>query len=275
MQAKEGETKERQVALYLAGAVSQSSMSLSSKIKYWCACFPLWQRVREEYIYTSYEREAYDFLDSCLQLTNARQRSSWANLACAAVAPDTDMLILFNQGVICLLNDDCNQDNEIGQDERKGFKSLAKDILNREKFEDDEDKLATAAINKCLCRIDSKDDSYYYISIYHLLMYIAEWLDFGYDRLANPNNTAPTEDSQGLRKISKARYQSEWKRKLSQAKRQAFRAQIGAAGIMPVHVVLASRKTQSETRRSFPSNGIHIHINVIHPPICLIKCTAG
>ena len=196
MQANEGETKSRQVALCLAGGVSQSSMSLSMKIKYWCACFPLWQRVKEEYIYVTYESEAHEFLNSCLELTNAQQRGFWADLACAAVAPNSADPLLFNLGVICLLNDDCAQDNEIGQDERRGFKSLANTILNREKFENDDDKLATAAINTCLCRIDNIDNSYYHISIYHLLMNIAEWLDFGYEKFTDPTNLAAKGNSE-------------------------------------------------------------------------------
>lgn len=192
MQANEGETKARQVALYLAGSVSRASMYLSAKIKYWCACFPLWQRVREEYIYTSYEKEAYEFLDLCLQLANERQRGTWANLACAAVAPNEADLHQFNLGTICILNNDCRQDNEIGQEERQGFKSWAKDMLNRKQFENDEEKWATAAINNSLCRIDRTDNSYYYISIYHLLMNIAEWLDFGNDLLSKQSETALT-----------------------------------------------------------------------------------
>lgn len=192
MQANEGETKARQAALYLAGAVSRASMHLSAKIKYWCACFPLWQRVREEYINTSYEREAYEFLDLCLQLANERQRGTWANLACAAVAPNEADLHQFNLGTICLLNNDCRQDNEIGQEERQGFKSLAKGMLNRKQFENDEEKWATAAINNSLCRIDRTDSSYYYISIYHILMNIAEWLDFGNDLLSKQSEIALT-----------------------------------------------------------------------------------
>lgn len=190
MQANNVETQARQVALYLAEAVSQSTMSLSSKIKYWCACFPLWQRVRDEYIYSSLEREANGFLESCLQLTNNRLGSSWANLACAASAPNLDEPHLYGQGVICILNNDCEQDNEIGQDERKGFSSLAESIFNNNQFANDEEKLATAAINKCLCRIDSADNSHYYISIYHLLMNIAEWLDYGYEKFTDLSGVA-------------------------------------------------------------------------------------
>lgn len=204
LQPTEGDEHTKQVALYLGGAVCQATMSLSAKIKYWCACFPLWQRVREKYIYSSYEMDAKDFLDSCLQLTNARHRSSWANLACAAVAPNIDEPLLFNQGVICLLNDDCAQDNEIGQDERKGFKSLAKTIFNQEVFENDDEKLAIAAINSCLCRIDSTDNSYYYISIYHLLMNIAEWLDFAYDKfMYRARPAAPEKGPHDIKEIKK------------------------------------------------------------------------
>ena len=181
IQPSEEEKREKQVALFLGGAVSLVTMPLSAKIKYWCACFPLWQRMQEEYLYTTNEREACNLLQSCLHHGNNRESNSYADLACTAMSPYMDETFLFSGGTICLLNEDCVQDNEKGQDARNGFKTLAKSFLKGERVNNHKVKRALSALSTCLCRVDDSLSSYYYLSIYHLLMEIANWLDFGND----------------------------------------------------------------------------------------------
>lgn len=183
MQPLEDENDEKQVAMYLGGAVSLATMPLSAKIKYWCACFPLWQRMQEEYLHTTHEREANILLQSCLYQTNERNSNSYADLACAAMAPNLDETFLFSRGTICLLNEDCVQDNEKGQDARIGFKTLAESFLKGKHIKNLKAKKALSALGTSLCRVDDSTSSYYYLSIYHLLMEISEWLDLGNDAL--------------------------------------------------------------------------------------------
>lgn len=181
MRSSEDEKDAKQVAIYLDGAVSLATMSLSAKIKYWCACFPLWQRMQEEYLNATRESEALNLLLSSLRHTNEQKSSSCADLACAAMVPNMDETFLFSRGTICLLNEGCAQDNEKGQDARKGFKALAENILKGKYAKNPKGELALSALSACLCRVDDSTSSYYYLSIYHLLMKISEWLDFGKD----------------------------------------------------------------------------------------------
>ncbi len=174
-----GNARAKQVALSLSGAVSQTTISLSTKLKYWCACFPLWQRIREENIYTANANNTRDLLESCLKRSNEQYGSQWANLACASMAPNFNEDFLFGRGTICILNEDCAQNNEIGQDARIGFQTFVETITKKESNGTQKEMLVHAALSACLCRIDDSRSSYFYLSVYHLLMYIAEWLDFG------------------------------------------------------------------------------------------------
>lgn len=192
MNANEAEPSAKQVALYLGGAVSQATMPMSAKLKYWCACFPLWQRIREEQLFSADENNTCDLLESCLKQSNGQYGSPWANLACAAMAPSTNEEFLFGRGTICILNDDCEQNNEIGQDARIGFQTLVETITKKGNNSSQDEMMAHAALSASLCRIDDSKSSYFYLSVYHLLMYIAEWLDFGEKLIVqyNPSNSA-------------------------------------------------------------------------------------
>lgn len=192
--ANEGETKARQVALYLAETVNLSTTSLSSKIKYWCACFPLWQRIREERLSSGNDIGTRNLLESCLKQSNEQYGSPWANLACAAMAPNTKEEFLFGRGTICILNENCEQNNEIGQDARIGFHALAETITKKTNNRAQEEMLVHAALSASFCRIDDNMSSYFYLSVYHLLTYIAEWLDFGQRLLADLEQSNQRDD---------------------------------------------------------------------------------
>lgn len=187
MNTYEGDDRAKQVALSLGSAVSQTTMSLGAKLRYWCACFPLWQRIREEHISSGIDKNTRNLLESSLKQSKEQYGSLWANLACAAMAPSISEEFLFSRGTICILNDDCSQDNEKGQDARIGFLTLSETITKEENNSAQEDMLAHAALSASLCRIDDSMNSCFYLSVYHLLMYIAEWLDFGQRLLMQQN----------------------------------------------------------------------------------------
>lgn len=196
LQANEGETKARQVALYLAETVNLSTTSLSSKIKYWCACFPLWQRIREERLSSGNDIGTRDLLESSLKQSNEQYGSPWANLACAAMAPNIKEEFLFGRGTICILNENCEQNNEIGQDARIGFHALAEAIKKKTNNRTQEEMQAHAALSASFCRIDDSKSSYFYLSVYHLMMYIAEWLDLGQKILINRDQSNQRDDEE-------------------------------------------------------------------------------
>lgn len=187
MNTYEGDDRAKQIALILGGAVSQTTMPLGAKLRYWCACFPLWQRFREEHISSGTDENTRNLFEYGLKQSNEQHGSLWANLACAAMAPSTSEEFLFSRGTICILNDDCSQDNEKGQDARIGFLTLAKTITKKENNSAQEDMQVHAALCASLCRIDDSMSSYFYLSVYHLLMYIAKWLDFGQRILTQKN----------------------------------------------------------------------------------------
>lgn len=168
----------KQVVLYLGGAVEQSTQRVVSKLSYWCACFPAWQAIREFYSRTYETLQTRNFVENCLKIGNDSVKSTWANLACATMAPNLNSPILYGRGTVCLFNEDRLKDNENGKVYRRGMGSLVHDLLHLKKDLGAVENRYVLALNMCLCRLDSGKNSYYYLSVYHLLMEMVEWLDW-------------------------------------------------------------------------------------------------
>lgn len=176
----ETDAESQQVSVYLSGIVNQTTQSLSAKLRYWCACFPVWQRIHEYYLNTYDSSKTKTLLENALKNGSGRgNNNAWANLACASIAPNMTDLLLYGRGVVCLQNGDRAQDNEKGYDARRGFKSLISELHNVEKEENEEQGKSVMGTLLSLCRLDDSNGSYFHLSIYHLLVNIAQWLDFG------------------------------------------------------------------------------------------------
>lgn len=165
------------VALYLSGIVGQNTQTLGEKLSYWCACYPAWQAIREIYLQTNNGQKSHELVETCLKLGNDNVQSKWANLACAAMALQKDQTLSYARGTICLFNDDRIQDYEQGYVARLGMRSLVASLKRMEKNANKREKLFVLAFLSSLCRLDDERGSFYYISIYHLLMKIVELLN--------------------------------------------------------------------------------------------------
>lgn len=178
MLSTEGDSAAKYVALYLRGVVGQNTQTISAKLSYWCACFPAWHAVRELYQQTYDSNKAHDFVENCLKLGNSKWGNTWPNLACAAVAPKAGDSYLYGRGAICILDEDRPQDKERGQNARRGIRSLIRQLSELQNRSEAEVKMFVYGVNSCLCRLDDESGSYYYLSVYHLLMQMVEWLNF-------------------------------------------------------------------------------------------------
>ncbi|MDO5449942.1 MAG: hypothetical protein Q4F30_03525 [Akkermansia sp.] len=174
----EGDDSVRRVALFLSGAVSQATKSLSSKLKYWCSVFPVWQRIRAN------RPGNPSFTRVLIEHYSKQEKTPWENLACSAMIPENGQLPAYQNGLICLLNENSVQDFEKGTEGKIGFQELDKELLNYETPSNASELLYIAGINACLCRVDDNTGSFFHLSIYHLLMHIAEWLDL-YSNIEN------------------------------------------------------------------------------------------
>ena len=174
----EGDDSVRRVALFLSGAVSQATKSLSSKLKYWCSVFPVWQRIRAN------RPGNPSFTRVLIEHYSKQEKTPWENLACSAMIPENGQLPAYQNGLICLLNENSVQDFEKGNEGKIGFQELAKELLNYEAPSNASELLYIAGINACLCQVDDNTESFFHLSIYHLLMHIAEWLDL-YSNIEN------------------------------------------------------------------------------------------
>lgn len=175
----ESNVSSRQVSLYLSGIVSQGTRSLSAKLRYWCACFPAWQSIREYYLDTYDVHKTRMLLDYCLKLGDGESEKNWANLACAGMAPNVTDGRLYRRGAVCLLNDDLPQNKEMGHEARLGCRKMLDTLAALDVEDSAERKKFAIGVCASLCRVDDRNRSDYYLSVYHLLMNIAEWLDFG------------------------------------------------------------------------------------------------
>lgn len=175
----ETSAEEQQVTVYLSGVVNQATQSLSAKLSYWCACFPAWENIRESYLNTYDGSKANTLMEDCLKNGNNGGNAGWANLACASMAPNLTEPLLYGRGVICLLNHDRTQDKEKGYEARHGFTSLAEKLRAAANAENVEQSECALGALFALCRLDDSNGSYFYLSVFHLLMKIAWWLELG------------------------------------------------------------------------------------------------
>lgn len=168
-----------QVALYLSGVVSEATQSLSSKLLYWCACFPAWQGVCEYYLSVMDARKTQEWMGDFLKIGDGRHQTKWANMACGCMAPKNDEHFLFGRGTVCLLNHDAEQNNEKGYETRYGLQTLLQKLKEEGNVSEAENRKFVAGVHASLCRIDDSADSHYFMSVYHLLMLVGDWLEFG------------------------------------------------------------------------------------------------
>ena len=168
-----GDSSKIQASIILSEAVRSNTQPLSSKLKYWCSIFPVWQGVQECFLDSQDANLARNVLDTHLR----QETTSWADLACSIMASSHDGEPAYRAGVICIQNENLPKDPENGQREKWGFQSLWQNFLSKD-FETLEENLYVYSLNSCLCRIDDNRGSHFYLSIYHLLMNVANWLDF-------------------------------------------------------------------------------------------------
>lgn len=227
----------KHVSLYLGGEIGLSTQRLSSKLIYWCACFPVWQSIREFYTKNHDVWQTRSFVETCLKQGNGGSKSTWANLACSAMAPDMSSPVLYGRGTICLLNEDRLQNKEKGWDYRKGMKSLIPDLLHSKAEFTLEERRYIQALNVSLCRLDDESGSYFYLSIYHLLMNIAEWLEVA------------AQNQQGERDSNIVESVDIWRANLRMAILKEWTTSCTAPNLLRMHHVAAKQTRQPSSEQ--------------------------
>lgn len=170
-----GDPDDALLSVYLGSRVTATTQKVSEKLLYLCTLYPQQYRLAELYA-TRFNTGAI-----APTLRTDEEYSKLGAMACACTAPlvasGANYTKRFGNGVIRLMQDSRNQNAEKGGVKRSSFAQLARRISAS--VNDSKDRLLGMAIAHSICSIQEGNEKGYYLSLYNLILHVAEWLELG------------------------------------------------------------------------------------------------
>lgn len=170
-----GNADELLLSVYLGAVVTATTQKMSEKLLYLCTLYPQQYRLTELYA------DAFDRGEVGPTMRVTSDYSELGAIACACTAPlvpsGSNYSRRFGAGVIRLMQDAQVQDKEKGSWKRISFAALARQIADSVSRGDE--TLLGLGIANTICSIQEGAEKSYYISLYNLILSMAEWLEVG------------------------------------------------------------------------------------------------
>lgn len=170
-----GNVDELLLTVYLGSVVTATTQKMSEKLLYLCTLYPQQYRLTELYA-DAFERGE---VGPTMRVTS--DYSELGAVACACTAPlvpsGSNYTRRFGAGVIRLMQDAQVQDKEKGTWKRISFSALARQISDS--VSRGNETLLGLGIANTICSVQERAEKSYYISLYNLILSMAEWLEAG------------------------------------------------------------------------------------------------
>lgn len=171
----DGDVDETLLSVYLGARITATTQKVSEKLLYLCTLYPQQYRLTELYV------ERFERGEVGPTMRMAADYSKLGAIACACMAPlvasGSNYTKRFGNGVIRLMQESRNQTEEKGGVKRISFVQLARKISDS--VNDSKDRLLGMALAHTICAIQEGNEKSYYLSVYNLVLHMAEWLDMG------------------------------------------------------------------------------------------------
>ena len=163
------------LSVYLGSRITATTQKISEKLLYLCTLYPQQYRLTELYA-GRFERG-----EVAPTMRMEEDYSKLGAVACACTAPvvasGANYTKRFGNGVIRLMQDSRNRTEERGGVKRISFAQLARKITDS--IQTPQDCLLGMALAHSVCSIQEGNEKSYYLSVYNLILHIAEWLEQG------------------------------------------------------------------------------------------------
>lgn len=171
----DGDFDEALLSVYLGARITATTQKVSEKLLYLCTLYPQQYRLTELYV------DRFERGEVGPTMRMEADYSKLGAIACACTAPlvasGSNFTKRFGNGVIRLMQDSKNQIEEKGGVKRISFAQLARKITDSIKTP--QECLLGMALAHSVCSIQEGNEKSYYLSIYNLILHIAEWLELG------------------------------------------------------------------------------------------------